>query len=356
MDSLRQTITVSDFSGFSATENRIVPGRNTSLQTNGSGTPESVSWLVPGSAFPVTSGTPVTLSFTKPGEYPVTQISRYPAYTDTIRHYNAIKVLSDVISYQAVTISNIQHDEHRGYTKMGGQGYIPGSNNMGITAYAEAFRNVTDSTFSLNGITIPVGLISKWQGAYYLPVVIWSAGKQVVFRDSVLISDFPNGSAVTRWLKSPVNFDTLIYVGFEVRPWEQGTFVANMATDRGERGANTAFAIKGSQWQSLTDASGIHTSLGISLVTSPVLTAFKEEIRIIPNFNDGDFSVDLGKLVFKDVALSVYTVTGQKVMADLTRESNRISFHVDAPVSGVYVVRLTIDEYQFATRVIIIRH
>jgi hypothetical protein len=146
-----------------------------------------------------------------------------------------------------------------------------------------------------------------------------------------------------------------MYVGFEVRPWDQGTFVSKMATDRGTDGKSNAFIVNGNQWQGITDYAGVHTSLDLALETSVYFDAFKEEIKILPNYNSGTFTLDLGSLVFKTVDISVYNVKGQKVLTDVTKMSNQVSFQIIPPVAGVYVVRLLIDKYQFAVKVMILR-
>lgn len=355
IDSVQQTIIVYDCPSYSISENRIVPGRQIELSDQSSGSPVSVTWSVAGSSTPVFTGPNLELSFPGKGDYSVSEIIEFADFTDTLVHYNQIRVIPDMIAFRSFTFSNVQKDEHTGYSAIGSQGYLPGSNNMGIVAYAEAYRNLSDTTFSINGITVPIEVRSEWQDNYYLPLVLWNANKQVVLRDSVLISKLMPQSRLTKWFSSPVNFDTLIYVGFEVRPWDQGTFVSKMATDRGETGNNTAYIIKGNQWQPATDVAGVHTSLDLSLETSVLLYSFIEEIRILPNYNDGNFTIDMGSLVFKDVGISIYNMRGQEVIADLSRNENQITFQVLPPVPGVYVVRLLIDKLEFNTKLMIIR-
>jgi PKD repeat protein len=358
-DSLQLSVTVSDYADYVISENRIVPERQIELSDKSSGSPASVSWSVPGSSQPMMSGTAAELTFLKQGEYSVTEIVQLHDFTDTLTHYNQISVISDLLAFRSKTISNVDSDEHTLYSKMGSQGYIPGSNNMGITAYAEAFRNPSDTILSINGITIPVELISNWSGNYYLPIVIWDASKTVVRRDSVKITGYLPGSRVTKWLKYPFyTIDTLVYAGFEPKPWDQGTFISKMAVDRGENGKNTAFALKGSTWQPLYDLAGTHTSYGISLETSASTDKylFENEISVNRYFSDGKFVVDLGKLVFKDVDISVYNINGQKVIADVTRNENLISFQIYPPVQGIYVVRIVIDSFKFPKPFRIIWH
>ncbi|TSA39294.1 MAG: PKD domain-containing protein [Porphyromonadaceae bacterium] len=356
IDSLQQTITVSDYPSYAISETRIVPERQIELTDQSTGHPVSVSWSVTGASTPVYAGPTVELRFLNPGEYSVSEIVEFPDFTDTLNHYNQIRVIPDVLAYRSYTFRNVQTDEHTGYSTMGSQGYLPGSNSLGILAFAEAFRNPSDTTFIINGITIPIEVRSKWSANYYLPLVVWNANKQVVVRDSVLVSNYQPESRLTKWLRSPVNFDTLVYVGFEVRPWDQGTFVSKMATDRGEIGNNTAFVVKGTQWQPITDVAGIHTSFDFSLETSVLMNSYNQEIRILPNYNDGNFTINLGTLVFNKVDLSIYNIKGQKVIADVSKSDNQITFQILPPVPGVYVVRLIIDNFQFATKLMIIRH
>jgi lysyl endopeptidase len=353
-DSIQQSITVSDYPAYALSENRIVPQRQVELSDISTGLPLSVSWSVTGTATQTFTGPSIGFSYPNMGEFTVQQTVEYADFIDTVLHYNQIKVLPYVIAYQSFSFNNVKPDEHTGYLKANSQGYIPGSNNQGVTAYAEAFRNTSDTILIINGITLPVENISKWATGYYLPLIVWNAKKQVVMRDSVMISDYLPGSRFTKWLKTPVNFDTLLYVGYELRPWDQGTFVSKMATDRGQSGTGTAYAVMGTQWQTLSDFGGVHTALDLSIETSVLKESFEGEIRIVPNYNDGQFTVDLGTLVFSKVDISIFNMSGQQVVADVSTRGNQVTFRILPPVAGVYAVRLIIDNFQFSAKVMIL--
>ena len=355
-DSLTQTVNVSGSSGYALSENRIVQGRRVELADKSTGFPVMIYWSVPGADTPAFTGELFGLSFASPGEYTVTESLVGPAYSDTLIHYNQIKVIPEVIAYKSTTYSNVEADEHAIYHSVAGQGYLPGSNSQQVTAFAEAFRNKTDTTFIINGITIPLAMRSSWAKGYYLPVVVWNAKKQVIMRDSVLISNFEENSRFTKWFKSPVNFDTLIYAGFEIKPWDKGTFVSLMATDRGENGLSTAYVIKDNQWSAVTDYAGLHTSFDFGLETSLLMDAYEKQIRIVPNYNDGIFTIDLGKLVFNKVDLTVFNMRGQQITPEISRSENSISFRIYPPVPGVYALRLVVDNYRFSTKVMVVRH
>jgi len=355
-DSLQQTVFVYDFPSYAISETRIVPQREIGLTDQSSAFPVSVSWSVAGSTVPVFAGPNLQLSFLQTGEYSVSEVIEFPDFIDTLIHYNQIRVIPDVLTYRSSTFSNIDPDEHTGFTRIVNQGYFPGSNNMGINTFLEEFRNTSDTTVIINGITFSMEILSKWPPSYYLPIVIWNARKQLVLKDSIQVSNLLPQSRITKWFKSPVNFDTLLYAGFDIRPWEQGTFVSSMATDRGEIGKNTAWVVKGYQWQPMTDVAGVHTSFDISLETSVLMKSYQEEIKILPNYNDGNFTVDMGSLVFNKVDISIYNIKGQQVIADISKKDNQISFQVIPPVPGIYVVRLNIDNFQFSKKLMIIRH
>ncbi len=353
-DSAQQTITVSDYPAYSISENRVVPDRRVVLADRSTGTP-FITWSVNSALSPVTTDRTYEFSLMNMGDYTVNERVEYPGFIDTLIHYNQIRVLPEVIAYHSYSFNNLAPDEHSGYVKTGSQGYLPGSNNQGVVAFAEEFRNTSDTALIINGITIPVELMSAWARNYYLPIVFWNAKRQVILRDSVLISGFKEQSRFTHWLRSPVNFDTLVYAGFEVRSWDQGTFAAKMATDRGQRGQNTMYVLKGTSWQPMSEFDGTRTSMDLALEISTPSNPFINEIKIIPNFNDGVFTLDLGRLVFNQVNIDVYSITGQKLITAITRTENQISFRISPPVSGVYIVRMIIDKYQFSTKVVILK-
>ncbi|HBB91180.1 MAG: hypothetical protein A2X22_07595 [Bacteroidetes bacterium GWF2_49_14] len=356
-DSTRQSLRVFDYPDGNVSENRIVPGRTIELTDASTGSPLSVNWKIPNANPSIYAGAgPISLTLTDPGEYTTEQIVEFPEYSDTLVHYNRIKVLSDNIAFRSVTVTNIAKDDHTGFFTMGAQAYIPGSNSLGITAFADSFRNSGDTAYMITGITIHLERLSKWAGGYYLPVVVWNAQRQPVIRDSILLSDLRQDCRATIWLKSPVNFDTLNYVGFEIKPWDQGTFYSKMAIDRGSNGVNTAFAIKGNQWQPMTDVVGFHTSLDIGLETAYLKNSYAQEISILKSSNNGQFQVDLGKLVFKSVRVAVFSLTGQQLTTETEKTGNIIDLHIQAPVSGIYLVRLLIDDLPpFTQKVLIVK-
>ncbi len=356
-DSVRQTVRVFDYPASILSENRIVPGRTVELTDASSGSPVSVQWRITDAIPSIYAGTgPIALTLTVPGEYTTEQIVEFPEYSDTLVHYNRIKVLSDNIAFRSATFTNIAKDDHTGFFSMGSQAVIPGSNGLGITAFADAFRNSGDTAFMITGITIHLERLSKWAGGYYLPVIVWNAKRQPVIRDSILLSNLRQDCRATIWLKSPVNFDTLNYIGFEIKPWDQGTFYSKMAVDRGPNGVNTAYAIKGNQWQPMPDVMGFHTSLDISLETAYLKNSYAQEISILKNFNSGHIQIDLGKLVYKSVRVSVFSLTGQQLTTESEKTGNLIDLQIQAPVSAIYLVRLVIDDLPpFTQKVLIIK-
>lgn len=356
-DSTRQSVRVFDYPAGIVSENRIVPGRTIELTDASTGSPLSVNWKIPKANPSIyVGGGPISLTLTDPGEYTTEQIVEFPEFSDTLVHYNRIKVLSDNIAFRSVTFTNIAKDDHTGFFTMGTQAYIPGSNSLGINAFADSFRNSGDTAYMITGITIHLERLSKWAGVYYLPVVVWNAQRQPVIRDSILLSNLRQDCRATVWLKSPVNFDTLNYVGFEIKPWDQGTFFSKMAVDRGPNGVNTAFAIKGNQWQPMTDVVGFHTSLDISLETAYLKNSYAKEISILKSSNNGQFQVDLGKLVFKSVRVAVFSLTGQQLTTETEKTGNIIDLQIQAPVSGIYLVRLLIDNLPpFTQKVLIVK-
>jgi PKD repeat protein len=355
-DSVKLTLKVFDWPQGMVSENRIVPSRPVYLSDKSSEQPVGVNWTVDGAnPSKYTGSGPIELSLPQPGEYSTEQIVEFSEFIDTLVHYNRIKVIQDNIAFRSCTFSNVASTDHTGYLSLGTQGYFPGSNSSGITAYAEAFRNASDTAFMITGLTIQMEKVSRWASNYYLPVAIWNSQRQTVLRDSAKIGNLRDDSKLTVWFKSPVRFDTLVYGGFEVRPWDQGTFYSKMAIDRGSKGTNTAYAVKGTQWSPMTDIAGVHTSLDVQLETAYLRNSYAEEIQIVPNGNQGEFTLDLGKLVFKSVLVDVYSLSGQKIVSQTERNENQIRLSVNPPVSGIYLVRVTLDDLSLTKKVLVMR-
>lgn len=356
-DSIRQSVKVIDYPDGIISENRVVSNRVISLTDASSGEPLSVSWKISGADPEFYSGQgPLEVTLSTPREYSVSQIVEFNEITDTLIHYNRIKVIPDAIAFQPVTQTNLSPQDHTSYLATDNLAYYPGSNSQGISAYAEEFRNASDTSMMITGITLSLNKLPGWSKDYYLPVLLWNSTREMIYRDSILLSDYTEGSKVTYWLKIPVAFDTLNFAGFEVRPWSDGTFCSSMAVDRGDRGKNTSFVIRNDEWVPFTELIGLHTSLDVRLETAYLLDTYEKEITIVPNSNDGWFQVDLGHLVFDKAEVSVFNLNGQKIMSDQTRTGNLIELHIEAPVSGIYLVRIQIDNYSFGKKVLVIRN
>lgn len=353
-DSLIQTVVVGESPSFKIGESRLSVNFLTELSDNSSGNPQSVSWAVDGASKPVFIGKNFDLSFANSGEYTVKEIVEYSDETDTLIHYNQVKVLTGVNAFRMFSFKNVADDEHVGFLKRQ-DGYLPGTLYQEAAAFAEAFPTKSHFPYYLQGITIPVAQFTRYAPDYYLRVYVWNSEQQMVYKDSIQIKNFQNNTRFTKWLKNPISYNDLIYVGYEIPSADKGVFVSKMATDRGEKGANTAYIINEGNWHPMDEYAGVHTSLDIAVEAWMPLIAANETRKIVADYSDGVFTADLGNLIFSHLDVAVFNMNGQKVAGDETIMNNQVNFRIKPPVPGIYVFRLTVDGDSFPTKFLILK-
>jgi hypothetical protein len=110
-----------------------------------------------------------------------------------------------------------------------------------ISQFAEEFINESDSRQIISGITFPIQNLNIFSDDYYLTCCIWDANWELIASDSVNISTCSDSSFLTVRFKYPVMLDTLVYAGYQIKSWDQGTFASRASVDRGLNGKNTAY-------------------------------------------------------------------------------------------------------------------
>ncbi|MFO7616797.1 MAG: trypsin-like peptidase domain-containing protein [Bacteroidales bacterium] len=355
-DSIRQTVLVNERFSYSVSETRIVPGRVIEVADHSTGNPQSVLFTAPGGFPSIWSGPEdYQVSFSKPGDYSITHRVDYPGKTDQLIHYNQVRVLNEKVAFHSIHISNTAADEHSLTRDFGNQGYFPGSNSHGINYFAEEFRNTTGSRCMITGISLPLEVLKNHTGDYYITCYVWNAKWEILTKDSVKLSDWEESSRFTARFNYPVLFDTLVYAGYSIKPWSQATFASKAAVDRGLSGKNTAYVRFGSNWTSVPDVFGLHTSLDLSLEITPMSQNYEDEVKIAGQNHHGDFAIDLGKLVFKQVVVTIYDLMTRQVTSTSSHQGNRVMISFRPPVSAVYIVRIQLDYLVFYRTILAFR-
>jgi hypothetical protein len=207
----------------------------------------------------------------------------------------------------------------------------------------------------ITGISLPVEILKEYSRDYYISCYIWNAKWEILTKDSVKLSDWEESSRFTARFNYPVKFDTLIYAGYSIKPWSHATFASKAAVDRGLDGKNTAFVKFGNNWTSVPDVFGLHTSLDLSLEITPMSQIYQDEIKIAGGLNYGEFEIDLGKLVFRQVDVTVYDMMLRQVTSTMSHNDNVVRLAFRPPASGVYVVRIQLDYFAYFRNVIVFR-
>lgn len=355
-DSLRQSLLIVEQTDYSVSETRIVPLRMIEISDQSSGNPQLVTFTASG-AFPAIWTGPETfrLSYSKPGDYTITHQVEYPGKTISLTHYNQIRVVNEAISFQSTHIRNTADHEHTVTHDFGNQGYFPGSNTFGISQFAEEFINESDSRQIISGITFPIQNLNIFSDDYYLTCCIWDANWELIASDSVNISTCSDSSFLTVRFKYPVMLDTLVYAGYQIKSWDQGTFASRASVDRGLNEKNTAYIFSGNKWLSASDQFGIKTSLDLSLEVTPIGQNFKDQIQITSGNTLGQFIIDLGNLVFNQADITVYDMMLRQMTTTVSYQANQIFLSFSPPASGMYVVRIQLDQLVFYRSVLGLR-
>ena len=76
-------------------------------------------------------------------------------------------------------------------------------------------------------------------------------------------------------------------------------------------------------------------------------------VRIYPNPSNDWMYIRINNTGFKEVDLSVQSITGQVVLRKYYSEAGNISFRMNGQAKGLYLVKLNIDSMQIVRKLII---
>lgn len=356
-DSLTQTISIIDYTGFKADQNRIVSGASIQYTNLCSGDPISQYWeFEGGDPMDWFGTTPGIVRYLTPGTYNVSLVVEYPGFTDTLFYRDYVKVEPESLFFTGDPLRNIGEDEGADVIDLGEPGWIPGNNNLGINAFANAFLIESDTLRMATGLRIPIGKLPEAVRGSFLTAVIWDDDFNEIIKDSVEIVDFPFPDFQTIWFRHPVGIDSLIHAGFIVPDIEGGIFCSKIATPRSILEGGSAMARVNEIWMSLEEAAGLVTDLGITVETEMIFPDFKSQIKLNPVITNDKIYLDLKNLVFEKFNVQIYDIRGRQIISDYALTEKQLELQFIAPVSGMYFLVLELDRLSFTKKIMLIRN
>jgi len=75
-----------------------------------------------------------------------------------------------------------------------------------------------------------------------------------------------------------------------------------------------------------------------------VLTSYNKQLIVYPNPSQGEFTIDLSKIVFENFTWSIYSTKGSQVKnGRISQYSNTLNFSLNGLNAGVYILKMDID-------------
>lgn len=356
-DSVQQTIYVTEFTVFEADQTSIVAGETVNYSDLSSGNPLSYNWSFEGGEPGTWSGPePIDISYGTPGIYDVNLIVEYPEFIDTLYYRDLIKVEYETLQFSGNGINSLSPLESIQVYELPSKGFIPGSNTLGIDAFANSFTPNPDTLRVATGVRIPIGKLPGSVTGSYLTAVLWDDEFNELARDSVELINEPFPDYQTVWFKRPVGIDTLVHAGFIVPENETGVFCSKIATPRGQGEPGSAFARKNGEWTSMAEAAGLITDLGITLETRYVFNDYISQIKLTPKITNDRIYLDLSNLVFDEFNVELFDMLGKKIISDYSLSDKYLELQFIAPVSGLYLMRFQLDDLSFTKKIMLVKN
>ena len=360
VDTIKQTIWVADEISFELTKARIVSGAKTNLTNTSTSFLPYLNWKTQKEDdLPVDQGgsQDVELSFDVPGLYNVLFEHEIDGQTTSMLHQNMIRVVSEELIFAGTVISPLKAREVIEPLKIGNTGLIPGDNSIGFEAFANAFEKNMDTTVIITGVRTYINSNVAESSDTWLTTVIWDGEWNVLRRDSMLLITSDEPFWVTNWLDPAIGMDSLVYVGFEMPTNHPAGFASGLTITRNDSDPNNSWAYRNGIWKELSQTTGFNSAIGIELETANFYDDYNSQIKVLTSLvGDGVFRLDLNNLVYESCDVTVYTTSGKKLITYLNQFDNQIEVRLSVPVSGVYLLRVELDNLRFTKKIMLIRN
>ena len=75
-----------------------------------------------------------------------------------------------------------------------------------------------------------------------------------------------------------------------------------------------------------------------------ILTSYNKQLKVYPNPSQGEFTIDLSKIVFENFTWSIYSTKGSQVKnGTISQYSNSLNFNLNGLNAGVYILKMNVD-------------
>ncbi len=356
-DSMQQTVRIIDFTGFKADQNRIVASASIHYTDLSSGEPLSYQWVFEGGDPADWNGAnPSGVRYEIPGTYDVKLTIEYPDFIDTLFYRDFIKVEAESLFFSGESLNSFGENEDLDVFEIDGMGWIAGNNNIGIDAFSNAFMVDSDTLRMATGLRFPIGMLPDFVEGTYLTAAIWDDEFNEIVRDSVELSRLVFPDYQTVWFRHPVGIDSLIHAGFIVPENSSGVFCSKIASPRSALEEGSAYARRNGEWLGLNEATGVNSDLGISLETELIFPDFKSQIKLTPVITQDKIYLDLSNLVFEKFDVQLYDILGKHIISDYALSDKHLELEFLAPVSGLYLLVLELDNYSFTKKLLLLKN
>lgn len=357
-DTVNKTLWIGNMVDFNSDLTNIVVGGRVGFNNKSSGKPTYRKWIFEGGSPEYSDEDNPVITYNKAGTYSVSLAESYGNDTLFKLIDSYIEVVNANIIYNCNFISNISNSEHTVVDSIRvSTGYIPGTNSDNIVAYADKFIDTTGIPKEISRILVPVSKSVATESISYVYFTIWDESFNRITTMEYPLEQLIAGNEILIDFASPVQVDSIYYVGFELDYYISGdAFAVPMAVGRSDPEKNTLFVqLENEAWYSLQNYYNISTSLGIRPEVCSRDLKFEDNIILFPNPSSGIINISFGELVFKTFDIEIFDLSGQRIEYKVDNFHGDLSINMTGANSGIYLFKIRIDDLIISKKIILVR-
>jgi len=354
-DTIQQSLIIENTIDFSASQRRLVKGSSTNYNLNIIGDYINKEWLLTEGVVSWRSfDESFAYEYLQPGKHSTMLTVNYDGEQKKLFHQNYINVVPEEIIFSGHLMSAYDSRESIGVFNVGENGTIPGTNELGYSAFANEFTNFSDTTLLIYGIQVDVLNFENQGQDVYLSGALWDSEWNEVRLDSIKLNAKSIPFRTTIWFDQALGLDSTIYGGFMVPEKEDLVFSAGMSLTRDKDDGNSAWGKIDNTWQPFRQGIGLNSAISASLEVASIHQDFNEQIKV-ETISQDQIRINLESIVFKRFEMDIFDMSGKKIRNTSNHNGQYIDIEFLNPVSGVYLINLRLDNISFTKKVILLR-
>ena len=298
-----------------------------------------------------------TVMFTTMGNNHVTlEVVNSEGYSTKIKDFDFVANCQIITNIEAGELSEVNYS--------GSTGYVGGTNNRDVTAYAEHIENL-DEFNRVKQFVFVVDQAIADNSASKVRFTIWDGGNSpgvvLGYKDLAVSSLYPNNINVVNF-NTPIAVEGDFFAGMEI-PTEDGDIVAfYVAPARSSASQNTLMVKQNETWKTCSNVFNVHTSLDLQILGCLVdpdyndvenVIDYENNMTIFPNPAKDVVNINFSNSEIKS-RIEVYNILGSLVNVIKNQDvSGNYVLDFSNQKNGMYILKIR-TENEVTTKKIII--